>query len=479
MTEALSVDQLHVLELIANNVNVFLTGGGGVGKSHVIRLAVKQQTEQGQNVSVCASTGVAADHIGGTTLHAFLGLGLAGDPLPDLVRAAKKNNKIKQRWAKLDFLVIDEISMLDPCFFEKVDHVARALRQCDKPFGGVQLLLSGDFFQLPPVVLRQRPSTSASDGDTGTGSVAPTPSTFCFETRTWTKAVQATVELKYSFRQKSDNMLADLLARVRTGDFTIDDIETIASRLNITFEGAAFEGIEPTRMHSRRANVDLINETKLNELPTTAPKQLFTAHFHLTVSSLKRKDMNGSGNDNAEPFANTADKRKELQRVARNMEEGNSLPVKQQLELRVGAQVMLLCNLDIESGLVNGSRGVITRFTTVNDELFPVVRFVKNNDELCVTTHTWEYKLAAGSIYYTQIPLHLAWAITIHKAQGLSLDCVEMALDNSVFERGQAYVALSRVTSIAGLRLLSFKPSVIVAHPLVKQFYNQLRDVNT
>ena len=97
MTEALSVDQLHVLELIANNVNVFLTGGGGVGKSHVIRLAVKQQTEQGQNVSVCASTGVAADHIGGTTLHAFLGLGLAGDPLPDLVRAAKKNNKIKIR----------------------------------------------------------------------------------------------------------------------------------------------------------------------------------------------------------------------------------------------------------------------------------------------------------------------------------------------------------------------------------------------
>jgi ATP-dependent DNA helicase PIF1 len=160
------------------------------------------------------------------------------------------------------------------------------------------------------------------------------------------------------------------------------------------------------------------------------------------------------------------------------MQAYNNTPTKIEVELRVGAQVMLLCNLDVANGLVNGSRGVICGFSSATSGTAPpqpIVKFARGDAELVIQSYSWEYKQDnIGSVFFNQIPLQLAWAITIHKAQGLSLDCVEMALDKSVFERGQAYVALSRVRSLAGLRLLSFKPAVIVAHPLVIQFYNSI-----
>lgn len=144
-----------MLQLIDDELrNVFLTGGGGVGKSHVIHTIVNQCRGKGREVAVCASTGVAADQIGGTTLHALLGLGLAQEPLDKLVKKAVASAKIKATWKKIDLLVIDEVSMLDPDFFEVVDAVAKAVRNNTLPFGGVQLLLSGDFFQLPPVSKR-------------------------------------------------------------------------------------------------------------------------------------------------------------------------------------------------------------------------------------------------------------------------------------------------------------------------------------
>jgi ATP-dependent DNA helicase PIF1 len=493
----ISDEQRRVLELIGEHKNVFLTGGGGVGKSFIINVLVNAQREQGRVVAVCASTGVAADHIGGVTLHSLLGQGLASEPLDELIQMAHSKRGLRAKWMHIDLLVIDEISMLDPVFFVKVDLVLRALRHCDAPFGGVQLLLAGDFFQLPPVTPRvavtstsnTSPSQKRKNGFQSSSSVtnsrastsgsslssAGVVHTFCFETPSWNEAVDAIVELKYSFRQSGDNVLGELLNRARVGECTLEDIELLADRVDAPFTNARFEGIEPTRMHSRRTNVDSINEEKLLGLGDGVHTELYNAQVTYNVLSSKRKIVGDVECESSESSGNQkskSEKLKELQRVGAVLQQFNNTAAKSELQLRIGAQVMLLCNMDVENGLVNGSRGVVTEFRDLDGIMNPVVRFSKTGTEIVINGYKWEYKIeGAGSVFYTQIPLQLAWAITIHKAQGLSLDCVEMALDNSVFERGQAYVALSRVTSLEGLRLISFKPGVILAHPLVKQFY--------
>lgn len=446
--DALHPDQARVLELIRQGKNVFMTGGGGVGKSFVIHAVVAQEQAAGRHVAIAASTGVAADQIGGCTLHALLGLGLAKDPADKLASAAARNSKIRNRWNRLSLLIIDEVSMIDPDFFESVDFVARTLRrELTKPFGGIQLLLSGDFYQLPPVF-------------TG-GARDPALPTFCFQARAWQDAVQETVELTHIFRQQNDTQLSELLQRARRGTITLDDMELLSSRVNATLTD--FTGIEPTRMHARRANVDEINATNLaalGEVQTEAYNA--SVHWEIDptrgrrVADVQRKAMLESLSKASTSVINNAAAKREMQ-------------------IKVGAQVMLLCNLDVSNGLVNGSRGVVTRFSAspASQRLMPVVRFARS--EIIVDRYTWEHKVEdVGTVYYKQVPLQLAWAVTIHKAQGLSLDCVEIALDRSVFEYGQAYVALSRVRTLSGLRLLSFTPAVLVAHPLVTAFYAQL-----
>jgi ATP-dependent DNA helicase PIF1 len=478
----MSAEQSRVAEHIAAGLNVFLTGGGGVGKSFIINSVVASERDKGRVVAVCASTGAAADHIGGTTLHSFLGLGLATDPLPQLI--ASLSLKIRQRWQRTDFLVIDEISMVDPVFFDKVDGVARFIRrQPSAPFGGIQLLLSGDFFQLPPVIAP--PAGAEGHGRKRAANTnEPQPDTllFCFQTRAWTEAVQQTVDLKYSFRQAGDTAYYELLTRARVGECTVDDIDLLVGQINADLSEAARNGIQPTRMHARRTNVDLINVEKLKELGD-AEGHVYTGHFSYTVQAKRgrEEDIALSSIDGPSiALSSTTRQAKvtQLQQKVAAMQAYNNTPTKIEVELRVGAQVMLLCNLDVANGLVNGSRGVICGFSSATSGTAPpqpIVKFARGDAELVIQSYSWEYKQDnIGSVFFNQIPLQLAWAITIHKAQGLSLDCVEMALDKSVFERGQAYVALSRVRSLAGLRLLSFKPAVIVAHPLVIQFYKSI-----
>lgn len=446
-------DQAKVLQLIRDGRNVFMTGGGGVGKSFVIHAVAAQEQAAGRHVAIAASTGVAADQIGGCTLHALVGLGLAKDTPDKLAAAAARNHRIRARWNKLSLLILDEVSMIDPDFFEAVDFIARTLRrELTKPFGGIQLLLSGDFYQLPPVF-------------TG-GARDPAQPTFCFQTRAWQDAVQDTVELTHIFRQQNDTQLSELLQRARRGNITLDDIELLSMRVNASLDD--FAGIEPTRMHARRANVDEINSTNLSALGDVQT-EVFTASVHWELDPSRGRRL--------------ADvQRKAMMESLSKASTGviQNAAAKKEMQLKVGAQVMLLCNLDVSNGLVNGSRGVVTRFSVspASQRLMPVVKFARS--EIVVDRYTWEHKVEeVGTVYYKQVPLQLAWAVTIHKAQGLSLDCVEIALDRSVFEFGQAYVALSRVRTLAGLRLLSFTPAILVAHPLVTAFYTQLASASS
>ena len=430
-------EQARVLQLVQDGRNVFLTGGGGVGKSFLIHTAVQQARAAGKRVAITASTGAAADVIGGTTLHALLGLGLAKEPIEKLIVSALRSHKINKKWQRLDLLIVDEVSMIDPDFFITVDRVARAVRrQPEMPFGNLQLLLCGDFFQLPPVLPKTR---------------NPAQLSFCFQTESWHSAALHNVELTHIFRQISDPTFTHLLQRARTGDYTVEDVDTLMQRLNV--ELVDFANIEPTRLFARRVNVDDLNESNLAKLDTD------TETYHAQVRWMLDADVNAARRD---------DMTKVLKQAAANVD--THAAVKSELTLKVGAQVMLLCNLNVQDGLVNGSRGVVTRFA----QQLPVVQFARGQ-ELTIDKYCWEIKVEdAGTIFYRQVPLQLAWAVTIHKAQGLSLDCVELQLDRSVFEFGQAYVALSRVRSLAGLRLTAFTPSTLMAHPLVKEFYAAL-----
>jgi ATP-dependent DNA helicase PIF1 len=444
---SLSEEQARVLELIATGRNVFMTGGGGVGKSHVIQAVVEQERAKGRQVSVTASTGVAADQIGGSTLHSFVGLGLAKDPIDKLLHQAHKSSKVGSRWRQVQLLIIDEVSMLDPDFFDAVDKVARSLRHSpDTPFGGVQLLLVGDFFQLPPVHPKGRDASLP---------------TFCFQTSAWREAVHEVVELTHIFRQEGDCLLSSLLQRARRGEYDVHDVDVLMSRVGVTLD---MNGIEPTRMHARRVNVDEINEQSLAALGDV-PTESFRANVYWEL------DPVAGGRKLPPPIKKL--KTDALAKAAQSV--SSHAAVASDITLKVGAQVMLLCNMDVQNGLVNGSRGVVTRFAASagTGRMMPVVKFAKS--EVLVERNVWEHRVEdAGTVFFRQVPLQLAWAVTIHKAQGLSLDCVEIQLDKSVFEFGQAYVALSRVRSLPGLKLLSFTPSVLVAHPLVKAFYSSL-----
>ena len=351
--------------------------------------------------------------------------------------------------------------MLDVESFEKVDSMMRFAKKCAAPFGGIQVVLVGDFFQLPPVKSKH----------------------FLFDSILFWHTCDECWELKEVFRQ-TDADFTNLLHRVRTGDHTKDDVLVLESRLlkNLVSSSTSsdcVEGIIPTKLYSKNVNVDVVNDDQFKRLDTTihsfTPKQgYFTSH----TLSTKQCEV--------------------LEKGQAKLEKEVNLP--SIMNLRVGSQVMLSFNLDIAGGLCNGSRGVITDFKTPSaayldyfhrqfsdDEkkkgmavrvlyptiLLPVVQF-DNGRKIFVPYARWARTMEGlGEIYFWHIPLRFAWATTIHRCQGTSLSSVQATLDSSVFEVGQAYVALSRARSLQGLILNSLDPSVIRANTSVKNFYAQ------
>lgn len=298
-------------------------------------------------------------------------------------------------------------------FFQKLEAVARYVRKNDKPFGGIQLILCGDFLQLPPVIDKSK-----------------TGKKFCFQSPCWDKCIELCFELKEVHRQK-DQQFVTILNNIRIGRVTKEISDCLVGTAKQKIET---DGILATRLCSHTNDSKMINDSKLNSLD--GAEKIFTSQ----------------DSDNASKIL-------DMQTVA---------PSK--LVLKVGAQVMLLKNINVNAGLVNGARGVVTKF----EEGYPVVRF-KNKKEFTARTERWFVKNANGTLLCRrQIPLNLAWAFSIHKSQGLTLDCVEMSL-SKIFEAGQAYVALSRAQSLETLRVLDFDPRYVWADPNVLEFYQKFR----
>lgn len=393
--------------------NIFITGGGGVGKSYLIKNFYENNS---CGTFVTSTTGISALNIGGQTVHSLLGLGIGKDSLEELLKKIKKYGKDKV-WRSIKTLVIDEISMLCPILFDKMEVIARIIRNNEEPFGGVQLILTGDFCQLPCV---------GSDK-------------FCFESSSWNKCIDKTHYLKKIVRQ-SDSKFIEILDSVRIGSITPKVRKILESRI-VDYDEKS--NIKPTILYTHNAQVDLINQN----------------HLKLLI------DKNKSSNEYL------------LQKTVNPNYFGSvNIPssLMESLTLTVGAQVMLTINLDIINGLANGSRGVVTGF--VEGTRSPIVKFLSQNEDIIVERYSNSVEDKGRLMYsYSQIPLKLAWAITIHKSQGMTLDLVETDLSR-VFEYGQAYVCLSRIKNLEGLYIKEIDYKRIKCHPKAFEYYKKLNE---
>lgn len=408
------MNQDLALEVMLSGESVLLTGPAGTGKTHLLNRFIRLAKSDGKFVSVTATTGLAATHIGGNTIHSWAGIGIH-DSLPSnfAEHMAKGRREIIE---KTDVLIIDEISMLHDFRLDMVDEVCRAVRKKDQPFGGIQVVLSGDFFQLPPV----------NRGESRAGG-------FVVSSDVWQDLQPTICYLEEQHRQE-DEALLDILSALRSGDIRRHHAEQLLGRVDVTVP----EDAVVTELHTVNVDVDRINESHLDRLP--GDELMYT------------QTTTGSAN-----YVET------LQR---------SVLAPSVLRLKKGAYVMAVKN-SLDRKYANGSLGVVTDFEPVTE--YPVVEFL-NGRTVSMAPDTWELrdgdKKRAG---ISQIPLRLAWAITVHKSQGMTLDAARIDL-RKAFVEGMGYVALSRVKSLDSLYLVGINQMALRASEEARRIDASLRE---
>jgi len=405
--------QAQALTVMLEGSSVFLTGAPGAGKTYVLNEFIRQASRQGKNVAVTASTGIAATHIGGTTIHSWSGLGIK-DFLTDWDRERLQGtDRLIKRYNATDVLVIDEVSMLHGQRLNMVSEVAKLLRKNDAPFGGLQVILVGDLFQLPPITR-------------GNG-----PVDFVHLSAAWQELDPKICYLTEQHRQDSGDGLLDLLEAMRRGD--INEMHEAALQERLREKRSSDQAV--TRLYSHNMDVDSINQRHLKEIDRDAKMyQMQTSGQAAKIETLVK-----------------------------------SVLAPETLELKIGAEVMFVAN-NFASGYVNGTRGRVLDFV---DDL-PLVA-LPNGRELKVERHSWKLEEDGKTrAEVAQLPLRLAWAITVHKSQGMSLDAAEIDLSRS-FTPGMGYVALSRVRSMDGVYLNGINQTALLMHPAIHMFDQDLR----
>ena len=433
---SLNEDQNRVFNLFKNGKSLFITGPGGCGKSFLLK-HIKDYCDQHMiNIAVTALTGCAGSLIGGQTLHGWGGLGLAKESAPDLVRKINKKPPLAKRWRAVKVLIIDEVSMMSMELFNKIHLIAQGLRHNDLFFGGIQVILCGDFAQLDPI---------GSDR-------------FCFESKVWERYIEPnTVYLSKIVRQE-DPVFQKILMNLRLGNLSEDDKDVLNSRIirdekdsEVSVSDGTHEigTIKATLLYPLKKDVSRINKTELQKL-INQDKKMHTYNAFDFATNRKTK---------------TPVTLKEIHTDTLN----KCINVPQNIELTIGSQVMLTKNISVEEGLVNGSRGVVIDINELN---YPIVMF-DNGQQLTITVESFE--IESGDILLTrkQIPLLLAWALTIHKCQGATLTNVITDLSD-IFGYAQAYVTLSRVKSLEGLFIKSINYKKIRCNPKVKSYYTRI-----
>ncbi len=408
--------QLEALNILKMGKNVFLTGAAGSGKTHVLRQYIDYLKKKGVEVGITASTGIAATHMGGMTIHAWSGIGIKDRLTPSDIDEIVDKSYLRNRLKNAHVLIIDEVSMLHHFRLDLVDAVLRRSHQKDEPFGGVQVVLSGDFFQLPPV-------SRAGERE----------SRFAYHSSAWKDADLRICYLSEQHRQNDMEYLS-ILNAIRddnVGDFVYELLQSRHGK-------APGVKAEPTRLYSHNRDVDTENEQELSKLPG----QIF------------EYDMESRGRG---PLVEALKK---------------SCLAPEKLRLKEGARVMFVKN-NFEEGYANGTLGVVVKCGYDNIKVATV-----SGDRIDVEMDSWRIEEeGATKAEIAQYPLRLAWAITVHKSQGMSLDAALVDLSQS-FERGMGYVALSRVRSLDGLSLKGMNENALLVNEEVLQFDKDFRTIS-
>ena len=417
--------QETVIKLAMNRENIFLTGSAGTGKTYTLNKIIKKLKYFGRIVAVTASTGISATHLNGTTIHSWAGIGIKDKLTIDDLYKLRHNNYTRRRITSAQVLIIDEISMLHDFRLDLIDEVCRFVREKpDDPFGGLQVILCGDFYQLPPV-----------NKDPKTGN-----KNYCFNANNWRNNFK-TCYLTKIYRQEKDLEFIDILNNIRTNSVTDNQKKTLDSLAENQNENAI-------NLFCKNVNVDILNSTELSKIQKN--------HHICTMSS-----------------------RGDPQFLIDNLMKNCLAP--KTLILKIGAHVMFLTN-DFNRDIVNGTMGEVVDFRdhTAYDKNnnvvgeykdLPIVKIFKTGKEEIAIPHTWEHTeydeskgrdVVKASI--TQVPLRLAFALTIHKSQGATFDYINLDLGDT-FGHNMGYVALSRATSLSGIQLKKYNEMSLYVDP--------------
>ena len=433
--------QQKAIDKFINKENIFITGPGGSGKSAVIRKIVEHADKTGIRYQVCGLTGCASVLLkcGAKTLHSWSGIGLGKGAIEIVSHKVAANKYKRNNWRNVDLLIIDEVSMMSEHLIELLDMTAKKCRKNNRLFGGLQVIFSGDFYQLAPVGDRDDESKRTHN--------------FCFESPIFDQLFPNDNKICFNeiFRQ-TDNTYTKILNQIRVGKISKKSIKTLTDRVGKKYTGT---DIKPTRIYPLKKLVNKLNTTSMAKLTGSERK------FKIEAAPIP--DMNSFRELNITPDQIKT----EIEYLKNNVNCDKTLVLKK------GAQVMCIVNIDVDgssASICNGSQGVVEDFDSITG--YPIVKF-RNGITRLMKPHSWDSELYPN-VSVLQVPLILAWAITIHKAQGASIELAEIDIGNSVFACGQTYVALSRVVSLDGLYLTSFNYKKIKVSSKVKKFYSNL-----
>ncbi|MFA6392975.1 MAG: AAA family ATPase [Candidatus Paceibacterota bacterium] len=413
--------QEQAFKIMKTGVNIYLTGSAGSGKTYLLNQYIRYLDDHNIAVAVTASTGIAATHMNGMTIHGWSGIGVKSFMGEKELELLEEKKYLWKRFEKARVLIIDEVSMLHGFQLDMIEKVCKRFKRSSKPFGGLQVILSGDFFQLPPVV-----ASSATRREGGRESIPTSPTCgplMVYESEAWKILNPAICYLSEQHRQE-DDILTEILNNIRTNKLKEKHYEHLDKCID-----RELKGIKPTKLYTHNMNVDDENNLELEQIGGEERVYHMTSKGHDVIVDILKK----------------------------------SCLAYEELRLKIGAEVMCIKN-NFEKGYVNGTRGVVVDFE--DDTGLPIIKLY-NGNRVVMNTEVWaieeDGKVKAS---LTQLPLRLAWAITIHKSQGMSLDNALIDL-RSTFTYGMGYVALSRVRTLSGICLIGFTKESLLVDPKV------------
>jgi ATP-dependent exoDNAse (exonuclease V) alpha subunit len=410
----LNSEQELALTKFKSGKNIFLTGPAGTGKSVTLNKIKEYCFQKGKKFGITATTGTAAFILGGKTLHSFLGIGMGKESAEEIFKFVRyKLPHVATKLRECDVLIIDEISMLDKELFDKISDYLQIMRKNTKPFGGIQLVLTGDFCQLEPV-----------SGD------------YCFKSENWDKLDLKIIYLHKLIRQDGDIDFQNILSKVRYGKCSDEIFEKLSSLKN-----KEFGEIKPTILYPRNFDVEKINKLESDKLIESGAKK---ETYKILYSNSKYKDK--------------------TQRWIK------SLDLPEAITICVGDQVVVTTNIDQELGIVNGTRGIVTDVKTT------CVTIKKIDDELIKINYYKSINAEDTNLNISYMPLKLAYALSIHKSQGMTLDAIEIDIGSKIFAAGQAYTALSRAKNLDSIKIKNISKNSFIINPDVLQFYEQIEE---